>query len=137
MKTSSLFAIALAGLSAPGLVTAQSVTLYGMVDVGVESVSNVAPAGGRLMRMPSNTGLFPSRFGLRGREDIGGGLSAVFTLENGFLPDTGGLSQGGRFFGRQAHVGLSGDWGAMTVGRQSTMMFWSTLDADLAGPSVY
>ncbi|CAM3402765.1 porin [Polaromonas hydrogenivorans] len=136
MKISTL--IALTGLAATGAVQAQSsVTLYGMVDAGVEYVTHVAPAGGSLTRMPSNTGILPSRFGLRGREDLGGGLSAVYTLEMGFAPDTGASGQGGRLFGRQSTVGLSGDWGAVTLGRQWTMLFWSLLDSDLVGPSIY
>ena len=135
MKISSL--IALAGLVATGAVHAQSVTLYGMVDAGIESVSNVASAGGSLTRMPSNTGILPSRFGMRGKEDLGGGLSALYTLERGFSPDTGASGQGGRLFGRQSTVGLGSEWGTVTLGRQWTMLFWSLLDADIVGPSVY
>lgn len=136
MKIASL--VALTGLVAAGAVQAQSATLYGMIDVGIESVSNVAAAGGgSITRMPSNTGIIPSRWGVRGKEDLGGGLSAIYTLEMGFAPDTGAQGQGGRLFGRQSIVGLSGDWGAVTLGRQYTMLFWSLLDADIVGPAVY
>jgi len=135
MKISSL--MALAGLAAAGTVQAQSVTIYGMVDAGVESVSNVATAGGRLNRMPSTTGILPSRVGFRGKEDLGGGLNAQFTLEMGFAPDTGASGQGGRLFGRQSTIGLGGDWGTVTLGRQWTMLFNSLLDADIVGPAVY
>jgi predicted porin len=58
-------------------------------------------------------------------------------LESGFAPDTGASNQGGRFFGRQALVGLSGDWGTVSLGRQYTMLFWSLLDADQFGPNNY
>lgn len=136
MKVSSL--IALGGLvAAAGAAQAQTVNLYGMVDAGIENVSNVAASGGSLLRMPSNTGMLPSRLGMRGREDLGGGLGAIYTLEMGFAPDTGASGQGGRLFGRQSFVGLSGDWGAVTVGRQWTMLFWSLVDSDIAGPAVY
>lgn len=135
MKFSSL--IALTGLVATAAVQAQSVNLYGMVDAGIESVSNVEQAGGRLTRMPSNTGILPSRMGMRGKEDLGSGLSAVYTLEMGFAPDTGASGQGGRLFGRQSLVGLSADWGTVTLGRQWTMLFWSLLDSDIVGPSIY
>ena len=135
MKPLSL--IFLAGLAAAGTAQAQSVNLYGMLDLGIESVSNVEPAGGRITRMPSNTGILPSRLGMRGKEDLGAGLSAIYTLEMGFSPDTGASGQGGRLFGRQSFVGLSGDWGAVTVGRQWTMLFWSILDSDIVGPSIY
>lgn len=135
MKALSL--IALSGLVAAGAVHAQSATLYGMVDTGVEYVSNVATAGGGITRMPSTTGILPSRLGVRGKEDLGAGLSAIYTLEMGFGPDTGASGQGGRLFGRQSTVGLSGDWGAVTLGRQWTMLFWSVLDSDIVGPAVY
>jgi predicted porin len=87
--------------------------------------------------MPNISGTLPSRWGLRGSEDLGGGLRAVFTLESGFGPDTGASGQGGRLFGRQALVGLSGGWGTVSLGRQYTMLFWSLLDADQLGPNVY
>lgn len=137
MKIASLCTLAaLTGLAATGAVQAQNVTLYGVIDTGVERVSNTA-AGGTITRMPSNTGILASRWGMRGKEDLGGGLSAVFTLESGFAPDTGASGQGGRLFGRQSYVGLSGDWGAVTAGRQYSMLFWSLLDADIVGPSVF
>ena len=57
--------IFLAGLAASGTVQAQSANIYGTLDVGIESLSNVQQAGSRITRVPSNTGLFPSRLGLR------------------------------------------------------------------------
>lgn len=134
MKIASL--VTVTGLVVAGAVQAQSVTIYGMMDVGIESVSNVGGVG-TLTRMPSNTGILPSRLGFRGKEDLGGGLSTIFTLEMGLAPDTGASGQGGRLFGRQSTVGFSGDWGAVTVGRQWTMLFWSVLDSDIVGPAVY
>lgn len=127
---------ALAILSASSTAQAQNVTLYGVIDTGIETVSNTA-AGGTITRLPSNTGIFASRWGMRGREDLGNGLAAVFTLESGFSPDTGASGQGGRLFGRQALVGLSGNWGAVTLGRQYSMLYWSMMDADIVGPSVF
>ncbi|MDR5663928.1 porin, partial [Burkholderia cenocepacia] len=60
-----------------------------------------------------------SRWGLKGAEDLGGGLQAVFTLEGGFRPSDGGLGQGGRLFGRSAYVGLGKKGlGTLTFGRQ-------------------
>jgi predicted porin len=113
------------------------VTVYGLIDTGVEYVTNVGAAGDKLTRMPTNTGTLPSRIGFRGAEDLGGGLKAVFTLENGFGPDSGVLGQGGRLFGRQAFVGLSGSWGTVSFGRQYTMLFWSLVDSDILGPNVH
>jgi predicted porin len=126
----------------PGVVLAQgavppSVTIYGVIDTGVEYMNNVGASGGSNTRMPTNTASSPSRWGLRGSEDLGNGLRAVFTLEQGFAPSTGGLNQGGRVFGRQAFVGLSGPWGTLSLGRQYTMLFWSILDADILGPNAH
>jgi predicted porin len=116
---------------------AQGVVIYGVVDLAIERLNATAASGAALHRMPSLTGSVPSRLGFRGTEDLGGGLKAMFTLEQGLGADTGGLAQGGRAFGRQAFVGLSGPWGQVSLGRQTTMLFWSLLDADIIGPSAY
>lgn len=93
-----------------------SVDLYGIVMSGVIWTNNVA--GGKSTGMAEG----PSRWGLRGKEDLGGGMKTVFQLESGFAPSTGQSFQGGRLFGRQAYVGLSNDaWGTLTLGRQYDM----------------
>jgi predicted porin len=113
-------------------------TVYGLIDGAVEHYTNADAAGNSVTRMPSlGGGMFPSRLGFRGTEDLGGGLKAVFALENGFAPDTGTIGQGGRLFGRQAFVGLAGAWGQLTLGRNYNMMTISTYDIDLFGPSQY
>lgn len=119
MKRFALTSLSLAMLGAAGAAQAQSsVTLYGVVDAGLGYVSNANAAGDSLWGM-INGNLSGSRWGLKGTEDLGGGLKAIFQLENGFDPGTGQLNQGGREFGRQAYVGLSGDqWGTVTLGRQ-------------------
>jgi predicted porin len=114
-----------------------SVSIYGLVDVGVEHVTNVGAAGKALNRMPSATNTAPSRLGFRGTEDLGNGLTAFFTLEQGIVPSTGALGQGGRGFGRQALVGVSGPFGSIALGRQYTMTFWSGLNADIHGGGIY
>ncbi len=120
------------------LAHSQNVQLYGVVDAAVEYITHVGPTGDRMIRMPSlSGGQLPSRWGLRGSEDLGDGLKAVFLLESGFAPDTGQLLQGGRLFGRQAYVGLSDDWGTVSFGRHWTMVFFSMLDADVIGPSSF
>jgi predicted porin len=126
----------LAAFTLPALAQS-SVTLYGIVDTGVEYVSHANTKGEGIVRMPSITGSVPSRWGLRGREDLGGGYSAVFQLENGFNVRGGDAGQGGRLFGRQAWVGLSGPFGTLSLGRQNTMTFYSLLENDIIGPSIY
>lgn len=118
--------------------SAQSnLTLYGVVDVAVEHLTNVGAAGQSLTHVPGLTGSAPSRFGIRGSEDLGGGLRAGFTLESGFGADTGSFNQGNRLFGRQAFVNLSSDWGTVMLGRQYTMLFHSLLGSDILGPNTF
>ena len=103
-----------------GAYAQSSVTLYGIIDEGVNYTSNVAtPAGGKALFNLSSGVLQGSRWGMKGAEELGGGLRAIFTLENGFDLNTGKLSQGGLEFGRQAFVGLSSNTaGTVTLGRQ-------------------
>ncbi|MFM0502070.1 porin [Paraburkholderia caffeinilytica] len=99
-----------------GVAHAQSsVTLYGLVDTGLAFNSNAK--GGRQYSAASGN-LQGDRWGLRGTEDLGGGISAIFRLEGGFNIDNGTLGQGGALFGRKAYVGLSGPYGTVTLGRQ-------------------
>ena len=132
-------AVMVAAMAVAPVALAQTpgVTLFGIIDTGVEYVTDVGSAGQGLWRVPTQTGTVASRVGVRGSENLGGGLRAEFVIENGFAPDMGTAAQGGRLFGRQAWVGLSGPWGTVSLGRQYTMLFWSLLDADLLGPNMY
>lgn len=114
-----------------------NVQVYGVLDVALEHVTNSTASGGGLTRMPSlSGGMMPSRLGFRGTEDIGGGWKVIFALESGFSPDTGAQAQG-RLFGRQAWVGLGGQWGQVTLGRTYSMLFSSFFESDVIGPSQY
>ncbi|WJF90679.1 porin [Paraburkholderia bonniea] len=104
-----------------------SVTLYGIVDAGFTFVNNqvkpgLVPVGapplhGAVYGLKSGN-VQNSRWGLRGAEDLGGGLKAIFTLESGFDIGNGTAAQNGRMFGRQAFVGMSSPYGTVTLGRQ-------------------
>ncbi|MCX7218234.1 MAG: porin [Burkholderiales bacterium] len=125
--------IALAVLSAvAGAAQAQSsVTVYGLVDMGLQR-QDIGATRGNGTTIPATASSTTtaldsgnqsgSRLGFKGSEDLGGGLKANFKLEMGFFADTG-ASQGGKTFGRQSYVGLSGDFGAVNFGRQYTPMF--------------
>lgn len=107
--------LALGAMSASAFAQ-NSVTLYGILDEGINYTSNVG--GHSHFEMASG---FPhgSRWGLKGAEDLGGGVKAIFQLENGFDVDTGRAFQGGLLFGRQAYVGMSSEsLGTVTAGRQ-------------------
>jgi predicted porin len=123
--------IALAAIGAmTGVAHAQSsVTLYGLVDAYIgqtatqTSSSNPALVKPKLTQNVVNSnGQNNSRWGMRGTEDLGGGMKGVFVLEGGFNTDTGAFNnispQGGGLFGRQAWVGLSGGFGTVGLGRQ-------------------
>lgn len=126
-----------AGLAA-GAASAQSnVTVYGLIDAGVEYVTNANAAGKSVVRMPALTGALPSRIGFKGTEDLGGNLKVLFTLENGFAPDSGTQGQGGRLFGRQANIGLQSPYGTFTLGRQYNMSFLVGFKADVMGPNIH
>jgi predicted porin len=93
-----------------------SVTLYGVIDEGFDYTNNVT--GSKVYELQSGYAQ-GSRWGLKGAEDLGGGLKAVFQLENGFNVNNGRLGQGGLMFGRQAYVGISSDQlGTVALGRQ-------------------
>ncbi len=118
---------------APHAAHAQSsVTLYGIVDVGIEHINNTQ-SGGALTREASGN-LSGSRWGLKGVEDLGGGLKAIFTLENGFNVNDGTSAQStkglgsnatttSRLFGRQAWVGLTTHGQTLTLGRQNSVLY--------------
>jgi len=116
--------IALAAVAVSSAAFAQStVTLYGKVNAslykkqGVTATMNDAADGSG------------SRWGLRGTEDLGGGMKANYMLENGFLTDTGSLDNtANQLFQRASWMGLSGGFGEVRFGRQYTLGF----DASIA-----
>jgi predicted porin len=122
MKALSKAVFPLTALALSAVAHAQSsVTLYGLVDESVQYVHNVAQPNGK---NGNKIGLYAGniqgdRFGLRGVEDLGAGLQALFQFENGFNVNTGTLGQGGRLFGRQAWAGLKSEqFGKVSLGRQ-------------------
>ena len=138
MKNTICSAVALmCGLAASASQAQTSVQVYGIVDSGIAHLTNVNNAGDSNTKIPSLTSSFPSRIGFKGSEDLGGGLQAFFVLENGLAMDTGTQQQGGRLFGRAANVGLKGDWGTLTIGRQQNMTYISGLKTDVLGPNLF
>ena len=118
----TLLAVALLAGFAGAAQAADSVTLYGLIDAGI-GYEKVKFNGDSQSRFGGVQGVSSgSRFGLRGTEDLGDGLRAVFTLEGGFGPMNGKSLQNGRLWGRQATVGLDSDsWGRLEFGRQTNL----------------
>lgn len=120
MRKTLIFSVGVisAGLLQP--VHAQSsVTLYGVVDNAVEYQNGGA---GAVTRMTSG-GLFASRYGLKGSEDLGDGLKVNFQLEQGFSGATGAAANPADAFNRQAWIGLSGAFGEVRFGLQNTPQY--------------
>lgn len=95
------------------------VTFYGLIDEFAQYVNT----GNGYTAALGSSGQWGSRFGLKGKEDLGGGQTLSFVLENGFNPTDGTLATSGSLFDRQAWVGLSGNWGEVRVGRQNSPLF--------------
>jgi predicted porin len=116
-KTAIAGTIAWAAMSAGAAHAQSSVTLYGIIDTGIAYIHDSAGQASQWRMQTSN--ISGAQWGLKGSEELGGGLSAIFTLENGFDSGNGQTGFGGRQFGRQAFVGLSSATaGTLTLGRQ-------------------
>ncbi|ANB75197.1 porin [Paraburkholderia phytofirmans] len=112
----SLIVVAVAASFASVAHAQSSVTLYGLLDAGLTYTSNV---NHNAKWAAGSGGINQSMFGLRGSEDLGGGLKAIFTLESGFNINNGKYANNNGMFNRQAFVGLSSaQFGTLTLGRQ-------------------
>lgn len=117
--------IAFAALAAVGAASAQSsVTLYGLIDANVGK--DLGSAQKRLSQGAQ------SRLGVRGSEDLGGGLAGVFQFEHRFAPTTGQMAgeTATTFWQARSTVGLKGAFGQVLLGREYTASFWQQLAAD-------
>jgi predicted porin len=117
------------GASAATAAAQSNVTIYGIVDMAL-----VRESGGVANTTKLTSGVEAgSRLGFKGTEDLGGGMAAIFLLENGFQSDTGALGQGGLLFGRQAYAGLQTPSGTITFGRQYTPQYLAVAAVDPFG----
>lgn len=117
--------MALCLTAAAPLASAQgSVTVYGLMDVGVTAMSNDA---GKRTLIADDGVLSPNLFGIRGIEDLGNGMKAVFKIESQFSVYDGAFNGStDSEFGRQAYIGIEDRrWGTLTVGEQYGFMFTS------------
>ncbi len=130
--------IALAVLGFAGAAMAQSsVTLYGVADAGLGKAKS---AGDTKVNMQSagtmNNGT--SRLGVRGVEDLGGGLKAGFNFETGLSLENGNTSTAGAgFWGRAANLWLGGNWGTFQMGRTLNPSFYGVAAWELTGTANY
>jgi|GEM_PF-2333700 len=124
-----LAALALTGALSAAPAQAQSstpnYTLYGVADASIRYLKGTTADNKSSLFMTDGT-ISQSRWGLRGKEDLGNGLAAVFWLEGGYRLNTGLMQRDGRIFNRRALVGLSGGFGELTMGVQNNPL-WELL----------
>jgi predicted porin len=119
-----------------------TVTLYGIVDAGIVYVSKTPGstpgqnAGSQIAL--NDSGIQASRFGLRGSEDLGGGMQAKFDLESGINVANGGYNNSnGNLFGRRAWIALDGRFGEIKAGLQESPFFLATYATDPRSDSLF
>ena len=119
----TLAAVAVLGAFA-GSALAADVQLYGIVDTGVQYLSGDTDLAGHdsINKFSMESGMQSgSRFGFKGTEDLGNGLTVGFVLENQFSSDTGALNSSGLLFHREASLFLEGGFGKLAVGRMGSI----------------
>lgn len=128
-------AMAMSAMAAASAQAQTSVTVYGLIDTGVEFVNHASTSKSSVTRLSSGT-MNTSRIGFRGSEDLGGGLKAIFQLENGFKLDTGAFDgDANQLFNRQSNVGLEGGFGRVVAGRSFSTTYDFILPFDPMGYS--
>jgi predicted porin len=136
----SLLALAVLGAFATAAQADSSVTLFGTIDAGIMTQNNAGASLGHQTAFQDGQ-MAPSVFGLKGKEDLGGGLYAGFELEGGMVSGTGiggsgnHTSNNGGLFGRQSFIELSGDFGKVKVGEQYDPALYAALWVDPRGLS--
>ncbi len=136
-----LLASAILTLAASGSALAESgVTLYGNIDASVVTATGIGdPTGSRRWSFGEGNWA-PSVWGLKGTEDLGGGMKAHFRLEGGFSSANGAIANGGTtgVFSRMANAGISGPFGSITAGLNlSPFIAAYTSTLGLAGNNFY
>lgn len=134
----TLTALAVLGAFA-GSAMAADVTIYGVIDTGLQYQDTSYDGIDALAQNPDAADMAAryvddsafkmssgvsagSRFGIKGREDLGNGLAVSFVLENGFTSDDGALNNGGRLFGRESQVSFHTPYGTLAMGRMGNLV---------------
>lgn len=134
------FSAAAAMAAFAGHAAAQSsVSIYGIMDIGVEyqqlGAAGAKPATHNTLVASGSSAA--NRWGFRGTEDLGGGNSAYFVLEGGFNVDDGTMVPAGVLFNRRSVLGIKGAWGDLSAGRDYTPAFWTMAFTDYTRSGMY
>ena len=136
----TLIALAALGAMASAAQAQSTVTLYGLLDVNVGSYKTNVAVGSSVQSLKQTKidggGLNGNRWGLRVSEDIGGGMAVIGNIESGFNIDTGTSAQGA-LFGRKAIVGLTGGFGTVTLGRNTSSYDDVAADHAMMGATIF
>ncbi len=136
-KQATRLCATLALLAAACAANAQStVTIYGIADASIRFTDglNASNAAASLSATAVSSGVNnTSRFGIRGSEDLGGGMAAIFNLESGINIDTGAQANVNKLFDRASYMGIKTNWGTITLGRQTTVLADSLSPVDPLG----
>lgn len=134
LPAAQLLAVAALTAMAASAQAQSSVQVYGLIDMSAGQFQN---AGGTKDKAVQSGNMSTSHFGFKGSEDLGGGLKANFAMESFLRADSGaaGRFNGDTFWARNAYAGLSGDFGSLTLGRNTTSLFVSTLIFNAFGDS--
>ncbi len=126
LQSKNILTLAALTLIAGATQAQSSVTFYGLLDANFGAyAANSVNSDGSISslsrpRVEGPGALNGNRWGIKGREELGSGFSAIFNLESGFNIDTGASGQGGVLFGRRAVVGFVGGFGSVELGRNSS-----------------
>lgn len=139
----SLIALAVAGaFAAPAMAATSNVDVYGIINIAIEDYNKVPDAFAANNKSNSTPGVVSnfSRIGFKGSEDLGGGLKAIWQVENGLekkAKATGGNAIGDTTWGmRNTYIGLAGGFGTVLGGRHDSAYKMSTLPLDLFADTV-
>ena len=133
MKKSAVSLAVLSALSTASFAQS-SVTLYGIVDAAI-AVEDTGETGKGSRKVLNSGNQSSSRFGVRGGEDLGGGLTAEFNIESGLALDTGAADSA--FWGRRAVVGLKGGFGSLFLGREYSPIAGVAAASDIFGQGFF
>jgi predicted porin len=130
----SLIALAALGAFAGAASAQSSVTLYGTLDVGVSKQTNLGLTAYGVSGSSFHT---PTRIGIKGTEDLGNGMSAIFDLQTGGFGMGDGKfgGNGGLAFGREAYAGLKGGFGTVKAGLDASVAAYGFAGLNLNGIS--